>query len=94
MAQIPPFVLFLWYILVKADSVCNYFFYTFLVGGRWQKLAHRLGFSHNEISFLDERTTNPSDVLLNIVAKHYPFRVGELYDMLVESELPLAADML
>ncbi|XP_068712595.1 uncharacterized protein [Montipora foliosa] len=64
------------------------------VGGRWQELAHRLGFSHNEISFLDERTTNPSDVLLNTVANHYPFRVGELYDMLVESELPLAADML
>ena len=72
----------------------NYFFYTFLVGGRWKELAHRLGISNNAISFLDERHTNPSDVLLNIMARHCPFHVGELYDMLVESELPVAADIL
>ncbi|XP_068712717.1 uncharacterized protein [Montipora foliosa] len=64
------------------------------VGGRWKELAIRLGISNNGISFLDERHTNPSDVLLDIMAKHHPFHVGELYDMLVESELPLAADIL
>ncbi|XP_068712572.1 uncharacterized protein [Montipora foliosa] len=64
------------------------------VNGRWKELAQRLGFSYNAICFLDERSANPSDVLLNIVAKHSPFHVGELYDMLVESELPGAADML
>ena len=72
----------------------SFFFYTLLVGGRWKELAIRLGISNNGISFLDERHTNPSDVLLEIMAKHHPFHVGELYDMLVESELPLAADIL
>ena len=50
--------------------------------------------SYNQIRFLDKRTPNPCDVVLNLMAQHRCFRVGELYDKLVESELPGAADLL
>ena len=50
--------------------------------------------SNNEIRFLDKRTTNPCDVVLNLMAKHRYFSVGELYDKLVEIELPGSADLL
>ena len=49
--------------------------------------------SYNEIRFLDKRITNPCDVVLNM-AQHLYFSVGELYDKLVEIELPGAADLL
>ena len=67
----------------------------FLSGGdEWKLLAERLGMSNNEIRFLDKRIPNPCDVVLNVMAQHRCFRVGELYDNLVESELPGAADLL
>ena len=50
--------------------------------------------SHNEIRYLDKRTTNPCDVVLNRQAKCCYFSVGELYDKLVEIELPGSADLL
>ena len=67
----------------------------FLLGGdEWKQLAERLGMSCNEIRFIDKRTTNPCDVVLNLMAEYRYFSVGELYDKLVESELPGSADLL
>ena len=50
--------------------------------------------SYNEIRFLDKRTINPCDVVLNLTAQYRYFSVGELYDKLAEIELPGSADLL
>ena len=50
--------------------------------------------SYNEIRFLDKRTTNPCNVLLDLVANYRFLSVGEVYDQLVKSGLPVSADIL
>lgn len=50
--------------------------------------------SYYDIRFLDKRTTNPCDVVLDLMANHRYLNVGELYDRLVKSDLPGAADFL
>ena len=50
--------------------------------------------SYNEIRFLDKRTTNPCDVVLDLMANHRFLSVGEVYDQLVKSGLPGSADIL
>ena len=66
-----------------------------LLGGEeWKQLAESFGMSYNEIRFLDKRTTNPCDVVLDLIAKHRYLMVGELYDRLVKSGLPGSADLL
>ena len=66
-----------------------------LLGGEeWKQLAESFGMSYNEIRFLDKRTTNPCDVVLDLIAKHRHLMVGELYDTLVISGLPGSADLL
>lgn len=67
----------------------------FSVGGdEWKLLAERLGFSQIEIRFLDKRVVNPSDVVLGAVGKHRHLSVGEIYDTLVDCELPVTADLM
>ena len=66
----------------------------FLVGERWKPLAEKLGLSQIEIRFLDERVVNPSHVVLGAVAKHRHLSVGEIYDTLVDCELPVVADIM
>ena len=66
-----------------------------VVGGdEWKLLAERLGFSQIEIRFLDKRVMNPSDVVLGAVGKHRHLSVGEIYDTLVDCELPAVADLI
>ena len=50
--------------------------------------------SYDEIRVLDKRTLNPCDVALNLVANSRHLNVGEVYDILVECELPGSADLL
>lgn len=50
--------------------------------------------SYNEIRFLDKRTTNPCDVVLDLMANYRYLSVGEIYDQLVESGLAGSADLL
>lgn len=57
-------------------------------------MAERLGLSQIDIRFLDKRTLNPCDVVLGAVGKHRHLSVGELYDMLVDCELPAIADFM
>ena len=70
--------------------------YIFIVvgGDEWKLLAERLGFSQIEIRFLDKRVMNPSDVILGAVGKHRHLSVGEIYDTLVDCELPAIADLM
>ena len=70
--------------------------YIFIVegGDEWKLLAERLGFSQIEIRFLDKRVMNPSDVVLGAVGKHRHLSVGEIYDTLVDCELPAVADLM
>ena len=70
--------------------------YIFIVvgGDEWKLLAERLGFSQIDIRFLDKRVMNPSDVVLGAVGKHRHLSVGEIYDTLVDCELPAVADLM
>ena len=63
-------------------------------GEEWKQLAESFDMSYNEIRFLDKRTTNPCDVVLDLIANHRYLMVGELYDRLVMSGLPGSADLL
>ena len=63
-------------------------------GDKWKLLAERLGLSQIQIRFLDKRVTNPSDVVLSAVVKHRHLSVGEIYDTLVDCELPAIADLM
>ena len=68
--------------------------FLYVVGERWKPLAEKLGLSEIEIRFLDERVVNPSHVVLGAVAKHRHLSVGEIYDTLVDCELPVVADLM
>ena len=70
--------------------------FTFSVLGRdeWKLLAERLGLSQIDIDFLDKRVRNPCDVVLGIVGNYRHLSVGEVYDTLVECELPAIADIM
>ena len=63
-------------------------------GDEWKVLAERLGFSQIEIRFLDKRVVNPSDVVLGAVGNHRHLSIGEIYDTLVDCELPAIADLM
>ena len=70
----------------------NMFFYA--GGDEWKLLAEKLGFSPIEIRFLDKRVLNPSDVVLGAVGNHRHLSIGEIYDTLVDCELPAIADLM
>ena len=50
--------------------------------------------SYDEIRFLDKRTLNPCNVVLDLVANSRHLNVGEVYSILVECELAGSADLL
>ena len=70
----------------------NVFFYA--GGDEWKVLAERMGFSQIEIRFLDKRAVNPSDAVLGIVGNYRHLSVREIYDTLVDCELPTIADLM
>ena len=58
-------------------------------------LAESLGLTPAEIKFLDKRVLNPCDAALDRARKKKLIqRVGDLYDRLVDCELPCFADLL
>ncbi|KAJ7375428.1 hypothetical protein OS493_002193 [Desmophyllum pertusum] len=70
---------------------------TFHLCGRddWKLFAERLGLTPAEIGFLDKRVLNPCDAALAHSCKQgYITSVGDLYDALVDCDLPLIADLL
>jgi len=61
----------------------------------WKLFAERLGLNPAEILYLDKRVINPSEAaLVHSRRQGYICSVGELYDALVDCELPLLADLL
>ncbi|XP_078354091.1 uncharacterized protein LOC144638729 isoform X2 [Oculina patagonica] len=70
---------------------------TISLSGRdeWKLVAENLGLTPEEILFLDKRTLNPAEAMLNHAANlHNSITVGNLYDLLVDCELPVMADIL
>lgn len=63
-------------------------------GDVWKLVAEKLGLSHAEICFLDQRTRNPVEAVLNITANQRYLSVGELYQILCDCGVPLIADRL
>lgn len=60
----------------------------------WKQVAEKLGFTPDEIQFLDVRTLNPADAMLHHVTRRFHVTVGNLYDLLIACELPVIADHL
>ena len=79
---------------IVTQFIKEYNIFLYVVGERWKLLAEKLGLSEIEIRFLDERVVNPSHVVLGAVAKHRHLSVGEIYDTLVDCELPVVADLM
>ena len=71
-------------------------FFFHLIGRDDRKLfAERLGLNPAEILYLDKRVIDPCEAaLVHSRRKGYICSVGELYDALVDCELPLLADLL
>ena len=63
---------------------------SFSGGEEWKIVADRLGFEDAYIRCFDNRFKNPVELILNLSG----LNVGELYDVLVECEFPLLADLL
>ena len=84
----------IFFFLFETQFLKDHNMFLYVVQGRWKPLAERLGFSQIEMCFLDERVVNPSDVVLGAVAKHRHLSVGEIYDTLVDCELPVIADLM
>lgn len=58
-------------------------------------LAEKLGLTPAEIRFLDNRVLNPCEAaLVHARKQRLILNVGDLYDRLVECELPRLADIL
>ena len=73
----------------------KHFFLHILGGDEWKPFVERLGLSAAEIRFLDKRVLNPCEAALaHSRDQRYITSVGDLYDELVASELPLIADLL
>ena len=63
-------------------------------GDEWKQVAEKVGFTPDEIRYLDNRTLNPADAMLGYITSHYHVTVGDLYDLLTACELPIMADLL
>lgn len=73
--------------------ICFLFFLA-KVGDKWKLLAESLGLSNIDIAFLGERVMNPAAAVLEAVGKHRYLSVGEIYDTLVDHEMPVIADLM
>lgn len=64
-------------------------------GDEWKPFAEKLGLRPAEIRFLDKRLLDPCDAALSHSRNQGNVNsVGDLYDVLVECELPVMADLL
>lgn len=71
-------------------------FYRSISGGEeWKVAASHLGFTGDEIRYLDNRTRNPADAMLAELERKAPnSTVGNLYDALVECDMASVAEKL
>ena len=71
------------------------FLFVIVAGGvEWKLVAEKLGLKTNEIRYLDTRVLNPAEAALSFIARERYVTVGELYQILCDSELPVLADIL
>ena len=71
------------------------FLFVIVAGGdEWKLVAEKLGLNPGEIRFLDNRTLNPAEAVLEFIGNRRYLSVGELYQMLCDCELPAVADLL
>lgn len=63
-------------------------------GEEWKLVAEELGLTPQEIRFLDKRTLNPMDAVLNFSTRQHHITVGDLYDLLIRCGFPVVADVL
>ena len=71
------------------------FLFVIVAGGvEWKLVAEKLGVKPNEIRFLDTRVLNPAEAALSFIGRQRYVTVGELYQILCDSELPVLADIL
>ena len=68
--------------------------FSYVTADQWEIVAEKLGFTPQEIRFLDKRTLNPADALIGYIANQRYLSVGELYDVLCDCDLPVVADLL
>ena len=84
--------------LIGAGSEKSYgnfpFSFSYVAGDQWEIVAEKLGFTPQEIRFLDKRTLNPAEALIGSIANQRYLSVGELYDVLCDCDLPVVADLL
>ena len=70
-------------------------FYCVLGLDEWKLFAERLGLNPAEILYLDKRVLNPCDAALaHSRNQGYIMCVGDVYDALVDCDLPVIADLL
>ena len=73
----------------------NHAFFFFLGRDEWKLFAEKLGLTQAEILYLDKRVLNPCDAALaHSRNQGYINSVGDLYDALIECDLPVMADLL
>ena len=71
------------------------FLFVIVAGGdEWKLIAEKLGMTPSEILFLDRRVMNPAEATLSFIASQRYLTVGELYQVLCDSEVPVLADIL
>lgn len=88
-----------WCLLLTANNnekpSSRIFFYFVLGRDEWKLFAERLGLNPAEILYLDKRVVNPCDaVLAHSRNQGYITCVGDVYDALVDCDLPVMADLL
>ena len=68
--------------------------FCFVGRDEWKLIAEKLGFSQDQILFLDKRSKNPAEDILSCIANERYLSVGDLYDLLRDCGLPVIADHL
>ena len=81
-------------ILQRQRSNVVHFSLGFSADDRWKTLADRLGVEIHDIRFYDRRKEDPVDAVLRDWGYKGGSTVGNLYDHLVDPELPVIADYL
>ena len=81
-------------ILQRRRSNVVHFSLGFSVNDSWKLLAERLGVGMDNIRFYDKKKENPVDASLRDWELKEGSTVGNLYDYLVELELPVIAEYL
>lgn len=80
--------------LLETNMVDSFTIFVFCLGGEeWKLIAEKFGFTPDQIRFLDNRTRNPAEAMLEYIAYKYPHvTAGQLYDVLTACGVPVLAD--